>query len=327
MEPSSDPPPNAAAASAASAAASAVPVSDDATIAECLQCVEQLVNVFGFEYDLANDAVSAMGPDVTACYNWILDGGGEDKGGPVVPRLDCPHVVNHMLVSPSSLTIGRPCSHYAETDEHEQKATGGLKGATADDGSGSCPHGENWICLHCGVTRCSRYVNGHALAHYEQTKAVAVAKRERKMSLGKATASAGSSDNDDDDLAGHCIAVSLADLSVWCYECNAYLKHPRLEAITNRLEMLKFPDDSASAAADDDGGHSSDQSSVGSSDSNAGIPPGAAYLNGLGFAIPPEDMVTNRPKNLDEIAKFILSDECKSIAILAGAGMSKGKAR
>lgn len=332
MQPPSDAPP-----SAAAAAASSAPSDDDATVvvAQCLQCVEQLVNVFGFEYDIANDAVSAVGPDVTACYNWILDGGAEDKGGPVVPIIDCPHVASHMRLGPESLSIGQPCSHYADIDEDEQNEKGGLK---AGDGSGSCPAGENWICLHCGVTRCSRYVSAHAIEHYERTKAAAAVKTEQKMRLREAITSSATSrssavsddasnggDDDDDDSAGHCIAVSLADLSVWCYECNAYLKHPRLEAITKRLEMLKFPDDSVEDGDyNDDGGYSSDQSTEGSSDSNGGIPPGAAYQSGLGFAIAPGDMATKRPKSLDEMAKYILSDECKSIAILAGAGMSKG---
>lgn len=330
---------------AAAAFAATTSTEDDATIAQALQAVEQLVNVFGFSYEIANDAISACGTDITACYNYILDGGGEDHGGPVTPIDDCPHIARHVLVSSTSLSIGQSCSHYAAIDEDEQRATGGgLKGVTADDGSGGCPPGENWICLHCGVTRCSRYVNGHAVSHYERTKAEASLKKERADRIKSGT-TIGTVDDDDNeeerDLAGHCIAVSLADLSVWCYECNAYLKHPRLDAITKRLEMLKFPDDSAAAAADgeDDGqkaianenndmadnsGHASDHSSDDSDDGGGGdgIPAGASYCEGLGFAIVKEEHI-NRPKNLEEMAKFILSEECKSIAILAGAGMSK----
>lgn len=337
--------PTAAADSAAatsSAAAATTSTDDDATIAQALQAVEQLVNVFGFSHEIANDAVSVCGTDIT-CYNYILDGGGEDHGGPVTPIDDCPHIARHVLVSSTSLSIGQSCSHYAAVDEDEQRATGGgLKGVTADDGSGGCPPGENWICLHCGVTRCSRYVNGHAVSHYERTKAEASLKKERadRIKSGTTIGTADDDDNEEEtDLAGHCIAVSLADLSVWCYECNAYLKHPRLDAITKRLEMLKFPDESAAAAADgedcaqkacanesndmaDNSGHSSDHSSDDSDDGGGGIPAGASYCEGLGFAIVKEEHI-NRPNNLEEMAKFILSEECKSIAILAGAGMSK----
>ena len=73
---------------------------------------------------------------------------------------------------------------------------------------GKCPNGENWLCLHCGVVRCSRYVNGHCKDHAEES--------------------------------GHCIAVSLEDLSVWCYRCSAYLTHPSLDDTLRTLESLKF---------------------------------------------------------------------------------------
>ena len=56
---------------------------------------------------------------------------------------------------------------------------------------------------------CGRYVNKHALAHYESH-------------------------------LGHFTAVSLADLSVHCYKCNAYVEHPRLEPLLARLRALKF---------------------------------------------------------------------------------------
>ena len=328
-------PPPAAAAAAAAAASSSPTGDDDATIAQAFQAVEQLVNVFGFPYDVANDAVSACGTDIQTCYNHILNNGGEDHGGPVTPIEDCPHVARHVLVSPASLCIDQSCSHHAAVDRDEQqRATGGLKAVTADDGSGSCPPGENWICLHCGATRCSRYVNGHAVAHYDRTKADAALEKERADRMKNGTSGGTDDDEDEDqhDLAGHCIAVSLADLSVWCYECNAYLKDPRLEAITKQLERLKFPDDTAPAAdgshttdgdetndeAENDG-HASDQSS---DDNDGGIPPGASYCEGLGFAIVKEEHV-KRPDNLQEMAEFILSEDCKSIAILAGAGMSK----
>ena len=72
----------------AAASAATTSTDDDATIAQALQAVEQLVNVFGFSYEIANDAVSVCGTDITACYNYILDGGGEDHGGPVTPMCE-----------------------------------------------------------------------------------------------------------------------------------------------------------------------------------------------------------------------------------------------
>ena len=84
---------------------------------------------------------------------------------------------------------------------------------------------------------CSRYVNGHAKLHYEDTK------EEEKAAAASADASIGG-DEGGRDAVGHCIAVSLADLSVWCYECNAYLHHPKLNELTKHLEKIKFGKDS-----------------------------------------------------------------------------------
>jgi ribosomal protein L33 len=37
------------------------------------------------------------------------------------------------------------------------------------------------------------------------------------------------------------VMVSLADLSVWCHECSAYLIHDNLRPTLRKLELLKFP--------------------------------------------------------------------------------------
>ena len=55
-----------------------------------------------------------------------------------------------------------------------------------------CDHTkENWICLKCKVIGCSRYVKSHMVAHNEECK--------------------------------HPIALSFADFSYWCYECDSYV--------------------------------------------------------------------------------------------------------
>ena len=74
---------------------------------------------------------------------------------------------------------------------------------------------ENWLCLVCGETRCSRYVKKHGLKHYETT--------------------------------GHTPALSTSDLSTWCYKCNAYVKHPRLHELVTRASSLKFGEGSGGA--------------------------------------------------------------------------------
>eukprot|EP00545_Synedropsis_sp_CCMP1620_P008085 CAMPEP_0119014876 /NCGR_PEP_ID=MMETSP1176-20130426/10435_1 /TAXON_ID=265551 /ORGANISM="Synedropsis recta cf, Strain CCMP1620" /LENGTH=210 /DNA_ID=CAMNT_0006968121 /DNA_START=19 /DNA_END=648 /DNA_ORIENTATION=- len=199
-------------------AAAAASTGNDATIAQALQAAMTLQDVFGFPGDVADEAIEAVGVDVTTCYNYILDKGlAQDQGGPIVPITNCPHVQHHVLVTPEQLPPipqHAPCSH----EMRQQQGTGSAKRDTEEDGS--CPSAENWICLHCGVIRCSRYINGHGVAHYEATL-------EKDLAANP-------------DGVGHCVAASLSDLSVWCHACKAYLKGPKVEAVTKKLEEFKF---------------------------------------------------------------------------------------
>ncbi|XP_050669840.1 histone deacetylase 6 isoform X1 [Leptidea sinapis] len=76
-----------------------------------------------------------------------------------------------------------------------------------------CDHTlENWVCLHCYVTACGRpTVNGHMQAHYSATH--------------------------------HPLSLSLADLSVWCYPCDAYVDNPLLYDAKNNAHRCKFGED------------------------------------------------------------------------------------
>jgi hypothetical protein len=209
------------------ATAAAASQQDDALVARKLLATEQLVSIFGFEKQAADKAVDAVGVDVTTCYNYILDAGwGADKGGPVTPLETCPHVQDHVKLTVEQLPLRpheSPCTHHATAGTSSFTTSGvavaRLKSDVAEDGS--CPVGENWLCLECGVIRCSRYVNGHGLVHWEDTKSQAT----------------------DPEGVGHCIAASLADLSVWCHICRAYLRDPSLLPLTNMLEHLKFDED------------------------------------------------------------------------------------
>eukprot|EP00934_Nitzschia_sp_Nitz4_P006474 Nitzschia sp. Nitz4//scaffold88_size82704//42460//42630//NITZ4_005295-RA/size82704-exonerate_protein2genome-gene-0.10-mRNA-1//1//CDS//3329559503//6464//frame0 len=45
--------------------------------------------------------------------------------------------------------------------------------------------------------------------------------------------------------SGHCVAISLSDLSVWCHVCQAYVndhRYPKLEKTVQELRHLKFPE-------------------------------------------------------------------------------------
>jgi uncharacterized UBP type Zn finger protein len=183
--------------------------------------VDQLVSIFQFNPRKARQAVDAVGTDIQSAYNWILDHGlDEDKGGPVIPIEDCPHIEKHVILSPSDLQLGLPCGYY---DDEEECNSFNQKSDDLD----RCPSVENWICLECNATRCSRYVNGHCKCHWLYTR-----DKVRQENPGKKV--------DENSWVGHCIAVSVTDLSVWCYECDTYIRHPLLKPITNHLELLKF---------------------------------------------------------------------------------------
>ncbi|CAJ1954915.1 unnamed protein product [Cylindrotheca closterium] len=199
---SDDPPANSTASTSAAASSS----TDDATIAQ-------------------------LGPDVTACYNFILDQQlAKDGGGTIAPIDSCPHIAEHVKVTAKDVSDYFANSNLAMLEipccmpPNQKKPTGGLKSevvvATEEEGSNDvkeehCPLGENWFCLATQKILCSRYVNGHALQHWKDT--------------------------------ANCIAVSLADLSVWCHVCEAYIKDKSgpekalvLKPILQALEDIKF---------------------------------------------------------------------------------------
>jgi NAD-dependent deacetylase sirtuin 2 len=190
----------------------------------------------------------------------------------VIPKMDCPHV-SHCVRSNiiDNLThvdiVSGPCQHYGrmprqfsrkrlrdEEEDEKAGAAGKLKceddyedgGALGENKTttSSCPPGENWLCLTCGALLCSRYANGHAKMHWEDTKSEDCIDDE---AVGKTGVNYGNHHS-----SGHCVAVSLGDLSVWCYECGAYLVHPSLEAITKKLEDMKFGKDENGSVENDE---------------------------------------------------------------------------
>ena len=214
-------------------------VAEDMTIAMAIHAFESLTVLYGFSAEATQEAIDhanangMVGGDIVAyCCDYILDRGlGIDAGGAIAPIDNCPHVVNTDVCESEDSQCG--CiSVTAETipenifemqcgylDEVEKTQTKKAKGGFKDDieytssGGATCPKGENWWCLKCGGIYCSRYVNGHGVKHYE------------------------------DNPKHHCVMIGLADLSVWCHCCGAYLQtqhNKRLSSILQRLQDIKF---------------------------------------------------------------------------------------
>ncbi|XP_007507737.1 histone deacetylase 6 isoform X1 [Monodelphis domestica] len=69
-------------------------------------------------------------------------------------------------------------------------------------------HVENWLCLSCYQVHCGRYVGAHMLQHHE--------------------------------ASGHPLVLSYADLSAWCYICQAYVNHEVLLEAKKTAYQAKF---------------------------------------------------------------------------------------
>ncbi|CAF3772568.1 unnamed protein product [Rotaria sordida] len=76
---------------------------------------------------------------------------------------------------------------------------------------------ENWLCLSCGKLHCSRYINNHGEEHWLFTLLT-----------------------DGNYNIGHCLTISLQDLSIWCYPCKSYIKNIRLNPLIKHIESIKF---------------------------------------------------------------------------------------
>ena len=115
------------------------------------------------------------------------------------------------LSSPQQTHSTRPVS----TRAHSQPVpTRDVSGSHGLDGSVQCTSGhvgENWVCLTCFEVHCSRYVNEHMLLHGLQHE--------------------------------HRMVLSFADLSVWCYACEAYVHNKKLMAAKRAAHISKFQED------------------------------------------------------------------------------------
>nr|CAG4709546.1 unnamed protein product [Naegleria fowleri] len=88
-----------------------------------------------------------------------------------------------------------------------------LEDSNTDTASAPCSvcgdRAENWFCLQCHSVCCSRYRKAHMMNHFESTH--------------------------------HPMVLSLADLSIYCYECDAYVENPEMTRLMLReLHFAKF---------------------------------------------------------------------------------------
>jgi len=269
------------------ACAAGLSIGESAAAAVAEQTVQALCSGFGFEEELAKKAVAAIGDpsDVGLAVSWLLDQG-EDRGG-AVRFQRCPHLDAGLpLVAQSALAFGLPCCE-------------------------GCPGAENWLCLQCGETRCSRYGKGHSIAHYTATRDAAAAAADGAS--GKRAVGSGPHE--------HPTSLSLSDLSTWCYACECYVEHERLTPLLKRMRELKFGEEGGSGKVQgrfrelkfgEEGGGGG-----GGSSASACLP----RVPEDGGEDDAEDE-PRRPLDLDAVAELIRDAPDRSVLVMVGAGAS-----
>lgn len=125
----------------------------------------------------------------------------EDSGGGVYPSQICPHIFSAGIFAPLNASV----------DELKAKLRGPFLSCCSECDSST----ENWVCISCMNSGCSRYVNSHGEGHF--------------------LTSIFSEDQ-------HPLALSKSDLSVWCYACGKYVSHERLTPLLCAAEQIKFPE-------------------------------------------------------------------------------------
>lgn len=169
-----------------------------------------------------------------------------DAGGEVEPKQTCPHIhsSSHLSLTPDDLLFSIQAGQ-----------------------CGVCKSRmEPWVCLGCNAVHCSRYVNADAEAHFFASLTATSEKRSlhferrgkqstgfvdsfisihkeltnRKAGVGDVKAEVMENVESENASEGHGLALSLSDLSVWCYICGSYVKHDRLLPLLVRAEALKF---------------------------------------------------------------------------------------
>eukprot|EP01083_Nonionella_stella_P040406 109666_1 len=180
---------------------------------------------------------------------------------------DCPHVdrrIVPLIESKVELTVTDPCYDCKHTDE-------------------------NWICLTCYITGCSRYVNCHMLVHSDKTR------------------------RDDPENIGHCIAVSFKDFSCWCFRCDSYIASSRTDEYISELKISK----SLLQSQQDDEKQS--ERKISPDEPTEALQSGLASLQ-IDDSKQPE--LPSVDPSLAEISKGLRDGKYRKVVVLTGAGIS-----
>lgn len=199
----------------------------------------------------------------------------KDLGGffAVSPKYDCPHITDENFTPDpiffSNITIRTPCEECQNI-------------------------GENWVCLKCGIVKCSRYVKEHMLLHTIESS--------------------------------HGISISFSDLSFWCYKCESYISSPELKDVLRSFQAKKFPSDvnSISKNLQEMSIKEENEEEIQKQKDEEKEEEIEKKLEDLKIEETKEYEINRifKEKSLEELAFKLKSGVFKKIAIMAGAGIS-----
>eukprot|EP00177_Eucheuma_denticulatum_P003806 GFKZ01006880.1.p1 GENE.GFKZ01006880.1~~GFKZ01006880.1.p1 ORF type:complete len:195 (+),score=16.13 GFKZ01006880.1:383-967(+) len=144
----------------------------------------------------------------SSAANWSVEQNDEWlMGFSVAPNPNCPHLSSPTFQVASILTPSPASSSLSEGKARRRNLFLEHRAChTCGDDT------ESWVCLGCGYSGCSRYRRSHMVEHARE-------KREE---------------------GGHMIGLGLADLSVWCFECEEYVTHAKVEGVFREMHWGKF---------------------------------------------------------------------------------------
>lgn len=132
------------------------------------------------------------------------------EGFSVAPKRDCVHVGDASFVVTSALQGSLDGDGSGGTDGGKMGLEKTFEKLATCSDCGDTQ--ETWVCLQCGASKCGRFRQAHMVQHVSS----------------------------EDEGCGGVIAMSAADLSVWCFQCDAYITHDKLEQPFRELHHLKF---------------------------------------------------------------------------------------
>ncbi|KAJ9582108.1 hypothetical protein L9F63_003564, partial [Diploptera punctata] len=160
------------------------------------------------EFNIGNDTAIETVPDITSLLEESLKLS-SDTSPEVLKTLVSYLSENIQMLLGGEMFAVVPLKSCPHLNRVEPVPAGGVNCNTPCVECGSDQ--ENWVCLVCYTVHCGRFVNEHMMVHGLENS--------------------------------HPLTLSFSDLSVWCYQCEAYIDNHPLFCPKNAVHRSKFGED------------------------------------------------------------------------------------